>query len=92
MFVEKRTWWGKGYVYSRQMTSVSAVLFPRARTHACVCVWMIQQLVQLQSVTAARPLQHKRSSDKNKQKTFILIFPADSEQTRAGDACVSETP
>lgn len=34
---------GKGYVYSGQMTSVSAVLFPRAcaraceRDRACVC-------------------------------------------------------
>lgn len=40
---------GKGYVYSGQMTSVSAVLFPRAcaraceRDRACVRVRMIQQ-------------------------------------------------
>lgn len=40
---------GKGYVYSGQMTSVSAVLFPRAcaraceRARACVRVRMIQQ-------------------------------------------------
>lgn len=44
-----------------------------ACTHMCVCVWMIQQLVQLQSVTAARPLQHKRSSDKNKQDFYFDI-------------------
>lgn len=40
---------GRGYVYSGQMTSVSAVLFPRAcarareRARACVRVRMIQQ-------------------------------------------------
>lgn len=45
------------------MTSVSAVLFPRACLRACVCVSvcvrMIQQLVQLRSVTAARPPQRR---------------------------------
>ena len=42
----------------------------------CVCVWMIQQLVQLQSVSAARA--HSRLTGENKQThgAFILVFSA----------------
>lgn len=57
------------------MTSVSAV--PRAcifRVH--VCVWMIQQLVQLQSVSAARAHSQLTGENKHTQGAFILVSSA----------------
>lgn len=54
------------------VSCASRMHFPRAR----VCVWMIQQLVQLQSVSAARAHSQLTGENKQTQGAFIVVFSA----------------